>query len=267
VTTVGFLVVFALDWWTDAAPVQHLYYVPILVAAGRLGLSGGIAGSVAAIGLYHVANPRLLGSGHQEADLLQILLFGAVGPLAARLSGSAQRLRQLAMTDDLTGLHNLRSFERRVAMMVDEARRAGGEIALLALDVDQLKSLNDRHGHLAGGEAVRTVGWLIAAGVPPEAVACRYGGDEFVVALPGTTRARAREIAEGLRHAVHAAAPILAGRHFPAGTLSVSIGLAAGTFVANSPDGDDEAGEVLFRQADEALYVAKARGRNRIHVS
>lgn len=135
------------------------------------------------------------------------------------------------------------------------------------LDLDRLKSLNDAHGHLAGAEAVRTVGQLIAAGVPGEAVACRYGGDEFVVALPRTTRDRARQIAEGLRHAVQATAATLAGIPFPPGTLSISIGIAGRTFEAGAREGDEQAGEALFRQADGALYIAKARGRNGIHMA
>jgi GGDEF domain-containing protein len=199
---VGLLAIFVLDWLTGTAPVQHLYYLPIILAAVRFGLRGGITGSITAIVLYHLANPRLLSFRHQEADLLQILLFAAVGPVAAKLTHDARRLHRLAMTDDLTGLHNLRSFERRLVMLIGETRGTGYEIVLLVLDLDRLKSLNDVHGHLAGAEAVRTVGQLIAAGVPGEAVACRYGGDEFVVALPRTTRGRARKTAEGLRHAV-----------------------------------------------------------------
>ena len=263
----GFLVVFVLDWLTDAAPVQHLYYLPIILAAVRFGLRGGIPGSFAAIVLYHLANPRLLNLRHQEADLLQILLFAAVGPVAAKLTHDARRLHQLAMTDDLTGLHNLRSFERRLAMLIRETRGTAQEIALLVLDLDRLKSLNDVHGHLAGAEAVRTVGRLIAAGVPAQAVACRYGGDEFVIALPRVTRCRVHEIAEGLRHAVRATAPVLAGIPFPAGTLSISIGIAGCTFEANAIERDAQAGEALFHRADEALYMAKARGRNRIHMA
>ncbi|HUM17142.1 MAG TPA: GGDEF domain-containing protein [Candidatus Nitrosotalea sp.] len=264
---VGLLAIFVLDWSTGTAPVQHLYYLPIILAAVRFGLRGGIAGSIAAIVLYHLANPQLLSLRHQEADLLQIVLFAAVGPVVARLTHDARRLHQLAMTDDLTGLHNLRSFERRLTAMIREARGMRYEIVLLVLDLDRLKSLNDAHGHLAGAEAVRTVGQLIAAGVPAEAVACRYGGDEFVVALPRTTRGRAREIAEGLRHAVQAAAPMLAGIQFPAGSLSISIGVAGRTFEANATERNGQAGEALFRQADRALYTAKGHGRNRVHVA
>jgi diguanylate cyclase (GGDEF)-like protein len=263
----GLLLVFVLDRLTDAAPVQHLYYLPIILSAVRFGLRGGIAGALAATVLYHLANPRLLDVRHQEADLLQIALFAAVGLVATKMAHDARRLHRLAVTDDLTGLHNLRSFERCLATTIADLRRTGSELVLLVLDLDRLKSLNDAHGHLAGAEAVRMVGQLIAAGIPPEAFACRYGGDEFVVALPRTTSERGCEIAEYLRRSVQTAAPILAGVAFPAGTLRISIGLACRRFDPDATEPDDRAGEALFRLADEALYRAKALGRNRIAVA
>jgi diguanylate cyclase (GGDEF)-like protein len=146
----------------------------------------------------------------------------------------------------------------------------GTPVSLLVLDVDRLKSMNDRHGHLAGSEAVRQVGRIIAETVPPEAVACRYGGDEFVVALPHCEEPRAREIAGILRHEVHSIAPILAGIPFPAGTLSISVGVASRTMfrgVRRTTNGDVEGGEALFRSADSALYVAKNCGRNAVSVA
>ena len=135
------------------------------------------------------------------------------------------------------------------------------------LDVDRLKSLNDAHGHLAGAEAVRTVGRLIAAQLPADAVACRYGGDEFVIALPGCGSAEGRVFADILRQSVYRQATVLAGLPFPAGTLSVSIGLACRTFDAGAARGEAaEEGEALFRAADRALYRAKQLGRNQVSV-
>ena len=213
--------IFVLDRATGDAPVQHLYYLPIIVAALTFGRPGGIAASLA------------------------------------------------ATTDDLTGLHNLRSFEARFAQLLRAARREKVPLSLLVLDVDRLKSLNDRYGHIAGAEAVRTIGQLIAAHLPSDAVACRYGGDEFVIALPCCTAACAEEIAFGLCQAVSAAAPVLAGHHLPAATLSISVGVACRAFDARAArirvaGADDQEGEALFRAADDALYKAKAGGRNRV---
>ena len=264
---IGLFAVFVLDQATGSAPVQHLYYAPIVVAAIRFGFRGGLATSCAAIVLYHFANPRLLAFHHQQWDFVQVALFIAVGVLTAKLVNDNRRLDELANTDDLTGLLNLRSFERRLAAMVRTCRNQRVPLSVLVLDLDHLKKLNDSHGHLAGAEAVRTVGDVIAAQLPPAAIACRYGGDEFVIALPRCTDTIGRAFADGIRHAVHSTAPRLAGLTFPAGTLSVSGGVAAEAPGAPVTPSDRDAGEALFRAADRALYEAKALGRNHVCVA
>jgi diguanylate cyclase (GGDEF)-like protein len=184
----------------------------------------------------------------------------------------ADHLHRLAMTDDLTGLHNLRSFEARLITMVREARRTHATLAVLVLDLDRLKSLNDQYGHLTGAEAVRTVGRIIGERLPSDAVGCRYGGDEFVIAIPRCTASLAYRVADGLRRAVDASAPELAGRPFAAGTLSISVGGICAVFDGSGPSqaassSDVEAGETLFRSADAALYRAKGRGRNQVCIA
>jgi two-component system cell cycle response regulator len=138
---------------------------------------------------------------------------------------------------------------------------------MLVLDLDRLKSLNDTFGHLTGAEAVRHVGQILASHLPADAVACRYGGDEFAVILAGRSEAEVHAVAANLCRAVSASAPTLAGRRFPASTLSVSIGMARWSApAASAADGEIDArtGEALFRAADQALYGAKARGRNQV---
>jgi len=267
---VGLASTFLLDRATGAAPVQHLYYLPIIVAALRLGWSGGLLASLSAIVLYHLANPALLTFAYRESDLVQIVLFIAVGLVTARLAENGRRLHVMAMTDDLTGLHNLRSFEVQLTAMIRSARTSGAAIWMLVLDLDRLKSLNDTYGHLTGAEAVRHVGHVLATQLPRDAVACRYGGDEFAVCVIGRTEAEVRVIAERLCRGVHGSAPVLAGRAFQAGTLSISVGVAArewaGPQSTDMVDQDVTAGESLFRSADEALYGAKSRGRNQVFV-
>ena len=266
------LLVFALDRATDSAPVQHLYYLPIVLAGIVFRMRGGVIAGLSAILLYHVANPHMLTFRYGESDLIQIALFLAVGATTARFTDDADRLRRIALTDDLTGLHNLRSFELRLLAMVRASRAAQTPLALLVLDVDRLKSLNDRYGHLAGAEAVRTVGQIIGQRLPSDAVGCRYGGDEFVVALPQSTAAEGNRLADDLRQAVHGCAPALAGHAFPAGTLSVSVGVVSASFedhsaVEDAYRRDVETGEAVFRAADAALYRAKAMGRNQVCVA
>jgi len=221
--------------------------------------------------LYHLARPAPREWPLHESDIVQIALFIAVAIVTARLADDARRMRQLAATDDLTGLHNMRSFESRVMPMIRACRSGGMPIAMLVLDLDRLKSINDVHGHLAGGQAVRTLGHTLAARLPADALACRFGGDEFVVAIPDCTGVRAEAVGDDIRVAVKSLAPDLAGDPFPAGTLSVSIGVACLAFasadaVASSPGIDLAIREALFRGADRSLYAAKEQGRDRVSV-
>jgi diguanylate cyclase (GGDEF)-like protein len=266
------LLVFAADRATGATPVQHLYYLPIILAAVRFRMRGGVIAALSAILLYHIANPHLFTLNYEEPDLVQITLFLAVGMITAKMTRDADRLHRLAMTDDLTGLHNLRSFEAGLIAMVREVRRNRGTLAVLVLDLDRLKSLNDQYGHLTGAEAVRTVGRIIGERLPSDAVACRYGGDEFVIAIPRCTEPMAYRVADGLRRAVHTSAPELAGRPFVAGTLSISVGGICALFDGSgrsrvTSSSDVEVGETLFRAADAALYRAKERGRNQVCIA
>jgi diguanylate cyclase (GGDEF)-like protein len=252
--------IFELDRRTGSAPFQHLYYLPIILASLRLGRSTGLVVSIIAVALYHLANLDHFTTGYADTDVVQTVLFVVVGIVTAKLAEDARRLRELANTDDLTGLHNLRSFEARLAIMARASREKQTSLAMLVLDVDRLKALNDAYGHLTGAESVRLVGRTLAATLPADAVACRYGGDEFAIAVANCEEARARTIAEELRRAVHVLEPVLAGVAFPAHTLSISIGVAC----LRASEGDLRTGEALFNAADKALYTAKRQGRNRV---
>jgi diguanylate cyclase (GGDEF)-like protein len=241
----------------------------VILAGFRFQMRGGLLAGLSAIVLYHLANPHLLTIRYRESDVLQIVLFLAVGVISARMSRDANRLQMLAATDDLTGLHNLRSFEGQLATMVRAARERRTRLALLVLDVDHLKALNDRYGHVTGAEAVRGIGHLIAERLSPEAVACRYGGDEFVIAVPHGGVPGGQQLADDLRRAVRDWAPVLAGRAFAAGTLSISVGVASAVFHPGDGPGDlarrdREDGEALFAEADAALYRAKTNGRDQV---
>ena len=261
--------IFILDRATETAPVQHLYYLPIIYAAVVFGRFGGLGAALAAIGLYHLANHAQAGRPYSELDVVQIALFIAVAIVSAKLRSDARRLHMLATTDDLTGLHNLRSFEARLVRMVGYSRIARTPLAILALDVDHLKLINDAHGHLAGADAVRAVGQVLASSLPDNAVACRYGGDEFIIAIPRCSLSLAKGIGDRLCQAVYESEPILAGQQMPAETLSISVGIAdffvAGRLHCLSVNASDEdVAKTLFRAADRALYLAKASGRNRV---
>jgi len=257
----GLFLVALVDHVTGDVPFQHLYYIPIILAATQFEFSGGLVVSVASVALYHLANFTNVGTRQlREADVVQSLLFLIVGLVAAKFAHDAKQLRLLSITDDLTGLHNLRSFESHLSNFVSQAKNDRSILSVMVIDVDHLKSLNDRYGHLAGADAVRTVGKLISQHMPIRSVACRYGGDEFVVAIPNCARQQAMKIAENLCHVISKAQPILATIAFPERTLSISVGIASRHITRHSDP--LAAGEELFRLADKALYRAKEMGRN-----
>src|SRR6185295_767989 len=215
-----------LDYDTGTAPVQHLYYLPIILAAIIFDYWGGLACAFAALVFYHLANQHLRALNYGEGDYFQVVLFLTVGAITARLARDRRAMQRLAGTDDLTGLCNLRSFESNLIASVKRAQARRVPVSMLVLDVDGLKRINDTHGHLAGAEAVREVGHIIADTLVGKAVACRYGGDEFAVLLADGEVASSLDAAERLRKAVENHAPTLAGRCFPAGTVTISIGIA-----------------------------------------
>jgi diguanylate cyclase (GGDEF)-like protein len=252
---------FWLDLATGGAPVHPLYFFPIIFAAVRFGLRAGIITAAATIVLY-ILGRDTSDQNYSVTEIMTLMWFIAVGVVAARMAQDNRRLRYLAMTDDLTGLHNLRSFEVSLREMVNHAGKTAEPLSLLVLDLDRLKQLNDGYGHFAGAEAVRALGHLLAESLPPGAVACRYGGDEFAVAAPGRNGVDAAQWGDQLRLAVQDATPTLLGKTWPAGTLSVSVGVACSHDVLPLNGGDSNLGEKLFHAADEALYCAKAAGRN-----
>jgi diguanylate cyclase (GGDEF)-like protein len=166
-----------------------------------------------------------------------------------------ERVRQLAYIDGLTGIFNRRYFEMRIAEEMERARRYGSSLAVIMLDIDHFKRLNDEFGHLLGDEVLRQVSSVFSQQLRKIDVVCRYGGEEFAVLLPQTTAEQAFSVAEKLRREV-------AGYRFPGvpRAITISAGTAAHPFHGNFRD------EVI-RAADAALYAAKQAGRNCVRVA
>ena len=187
-------------------------------------------------------------------DDAQLTALGAIARQAAQALESARHFER-ATLDSLTGLYVRDHFFSRLAEEDERARRYGGGFALLMIDLDSFKEINDRHGHLAGDAYLREIGAVIRSELRGADLACRYGGDEFCLLLPQTGLAGAHAIAERIRHAV-------SGRIVAADGLvlrtTVSIGVAA------YPDHAATDLRELVRKADEALYRAKRAGRDRV---
>jgi diguanylate cyclase len=156
-----------------------------------------------------------------------------------------------ARTDSLTGLANRRAFDDELGRRFAEWQRRHTPFSLLILDIDHFKKFNDSHGHLAGDEVLRNVGKILVKTARQMDLACRYGGEEFAVVLPGTDIQEARVAAERFRKAIEGAVV-----RFDEKLLSVTASIG----VARVADNDEVAH--LIRRADEALYKSKAAGRN-----
>jgi diguanylate cyclase (GGDEF)-like protein len=183
----------------------------------------------------------------------EVRLVQSLASQAAIAIANAQLYRRVelaSLTDDLTGLGNTRRFNA----VLPTALAHGGPVSLLVLDLDELKGIVDRHGHLVGSRAIATVGRLIAGRLRPGDVAARFGGDEFVVVMPGTRTDAALELADGVRRDV-AALTRPDGMDADITKLTASIGVA--TFPDDAADADG-----LFRAADRALYRIKNGGKN-----
>lgn len=164
-----------------------------------------------------------------------------------------ERLRTLAVRDDLTSLYNLRFFNRSLETEHQRATRFGRSYTLVFLDLDGLRELNARRGHLAGGQALKQVGDFLASRIRQIDLPARIGGDEFVIICPETTKDAATMVAERLRHGIQR----LTDEQGKSLGITVSIG------IASFPDDADLPEDVLQR-ADRALYQAKAQGKNRV---
>jgi diguanylate cyclase (GGDEF)-like protein len=186
---------------------------------------------------------------------LVIVSFGLFfRKLVQKLSEARAALNRMATTDALTGLANRHALFRRLDEEYERQGRSGAPLSVAMFDVDQFKSVNDVYGHLAGDAVLRDIAWHIQAGVRKYDLAARFGGEEFLLALPGADLPTAQRTAERIRRVVEE--QVRAG----AGDARRRITVSAG--VARLRPGEEAA--ALINRADTALYRAKAEGRNRV---
>jgi len=166
-----------------------------------------------------------------------------------------ERVKQLAYLDGLTGIHNRRFFELRIAEEIDRAQRFGTGMAVVMVDIDHFKRVNDEFGHLLGDEVLRQVSSIFHQQLRKIDVLCRYGGEEFAILLCQTNAVHALGVAEKLRKSVEA-------WQFPGVPRPVTISAGTANYAEHGYTRDE-----LVKAADAGLYAAKQAGRNRVRLA
>jgi two-component system, cell cycle response regulator len=175
---------------------------------------------------------------------------------AERLRDNVHQSIEMAVTDALTGLHNRYYMESHLTALVEQAVMHVKTLTILMLDIDYFKSINDSHGHDAGDDVLRQLATRVRKNVRGIDLACRYGGEEFVIVMPETDMAVATIVAERLRRQI-AAEPFMIQQGSRTVETTISIGIAT-----LDPGGDSV--PKILKRADQALYRAKRDGRNRV---
>jgi diguanylate cyclase (GGDEF)-like protein len=226
--------------------------ITVLVCATMLSWLGLDATTIRRVVFFHGLWAGVVGTAAWVVQRLNRQLYVAERELRQTLAANQHLLAEtekLARTDPLTALPNRRQFFRSGEAALAESRCSGQPLALLALDVDHFKRINDQGGHQLGDTVLREVAQCCRASLRNTDLAARIGGEEFALLLPATDLAQAQQLAERLRQEI-------AALQLPA-AVTVSIGCAE-----LSPEMDSV--DALLARADEALYAAKENGRNRV---
>jgi diguanylate cyclase (GGDEF)-like protein len=217
---------------------------------------------------------RLDGNIFTERDKTLLEIFAGYTSFTLQNALDAKRAHELAKKDDLTGLYNDRWFNVRLSETLSEARKSGNEAVLIFMDLDRFKAINDCHGHLAGSQVLREVGFLLKRIVQHgDATVARYGGDEFVIVLPKTKLDDGIALCEEIRRTIEETTFL--GREWGfsmpplhlAGLLSASLGIAQHRPVSDPNESLEQEKSDLLRRADAAMYQAKSLGKNLVVVS
>ncbi len=244
------------------------YSRPLLVARGHNVEADAFLASVDAVSALAVplfVSNRVMGSlqfyspsagafTRSDAQLLWILALVAENQLTREYANEG--LIRFAFTDFLTGLKTRGYFEQQLDLEIKRSERKKQQFALLMIDIDHFKQLNDRYGHHVGDQVLRDVAAILAKDMREVDTVARYGGEEFVIILPETSGPGAMFVAQRVRAAVEQA-KFCAGSPRDVERLTISIGIAVF-------DTDAQFKRDLVECSDAALYAAKAQGRNRV---
>ncbi|MCB1395126.1 MAG: diguanylate cyclase [Rhodobacter sp.] len=220
----------------------------------------------AAIALDVGANDLLTLPLDPQETALRIALHIDRKRRADQLRRSVNQGLRLAITDPLTGLYNRRYALAHLDRIARRARETGRRFAVMLLDLDRFKSVNDTYGHAAGDAVLETVAARLRDNLRPTDMVARIGGEEFLVALPEATLGTARIAAERLCRVVgEVPVPLPDGQGTVA--VTISVGLALGPDLDPGPDAADDTGRAVLARADAALLAAKSDGRNQVTIA
>jgi diguanylate cyclase (GGDEF)-like protein len=208
------------------------------------------------LGVIQLVNVEMRGFSDQELFFLQSLCDYAA--IAIENARAVEKIQELTITDDCTGLYNARHLYKTLETEVYRSSRFGYEFSVLFIDLDHFKQVNDTHGHLIGSKLLTDIGYLIKAQLRLIDYAFRYGGDEFVVLLPQTGKDSAMVVARRLRDSLRAT--IFCKEENLNLNIRASIGLATYPHDAKSPHD-------IIRQADEMMYMVKNTTRDNIGIA
>ena len=207
-------------------------------------------------GLDLGANDYLLRSSDKNEIVARVKTQVRRRRFTERLRDNVQQSMEFAVTDPLTGLYNRRYMESHAGSLVDRAAERNKPLSVLVIDIDHFKSVNDTYGHDAGDEVLREFSDRLRSCIRGIDLACRLGGEEFVVVMPDTDMGVASKVAERIRRRI-------AGEAFPIDRASRLIDITISIGLAGRIDAGDNA-TMLLKRADDALYRAKRSGRNRV---
>jgi diguanylate cyclase (GGDEF)-like protein len=247
------------------SPLVNLYLLVIIASALTLGklttvLEFFLIASVylyMGVSEYNATGFTIMGFSQLMTLFAPFLLVAYLtSMLAADVNQGMEMLRSLSETDELTGLNNRRAFTKLVNREAKKASRYGRPYSIMMLDTDNLKYVNDNHGHSAGDKLLKMVSESIDDTLRDSDIIARVGGDEFIIMLTDTDSTRAKDAAERIKRTICSTATVVEGNTI---TATVSIG------IASYPDDSNDLNEIM-KLADKSLYQSKKGGKNMVTV-
>ena len=255
-----------VTWYSGKveSPLINLYLLPIIASSLILGKTMTTIATAAVIACYMIMaydnNTDGMASlsywGRTFALIAPVVLVAYITTmLSADIRFAIAKIKRVSDTDELTGVYNMRAFSAILKRSFQQSIRHTHPLSIVMIDADNLKSINDTHGHEAGDKLLKHLIRTFADELRQTDVLARYGGDEFTILLPETGRTGAAEVAERIRKSVEDS------RFDVRGGLDLRTTISLG--IASYPE-DGSNVEIIVEKADKALYRAKREGRNRV---